>query len=213
MSAHSLLVTAARGLLPLVEQELRVLGAKTVRPTPAGLRVRAPLEFAYRVCMWSRCASRVVAHVHDAAIDGSDALYEAARAVAWEDHLGPDDTLAVDVVLHGDVVTHSRYAAQRIKDGVVDRMRELHGRRPSVDLEAPAIRIHADVRGRGCSFGIDLSGEPLHRRGWRRAQGAAPLKETLAAGLLLRADWPARAAAGAPLFDPLCGAGTIAIEA
>jgi len=213
VTALSLLVTASRGLLPLVEAELAALGAKTVRPTPDGLRVRGPLEFAYRVCMWSRCASRVVAHLHDAAIDGPEALYEAARALAWEDHLGPDDTLAVDVVTHGEVVTHSRYAAQRIKDGIVDRMRERFGRRPSVDLAAPTVRIRAHVRGRGCSFGIDLAGEPLHRRGWRHAQGTAPLKETLAAGLLLRADWPARAAAGDPLVDPMCGAGTIAIEA
>jgi 23S rRNA (guanine2445-N2)-methyltransferase / 23S rRNA (guanine2069-N7)-methyltransferase len=210
---HSLLVTAARGLVPLVEAELLALGAKTVRPTPAGLRVRGPLEFAYRVCMWSRCASRVIVHLQDAAIDGPEALYVAARAIAWEDHLGPDDTLAVDAVVHGDVVTHSRYAAQRIKDGVVDRMRDLFGRRPSVDLEAPSVRIHADVRGRGVDFGIDLSGQPLHRRAWRHAQGIAPLKETLAAGLLLRADWPARVVADEPLLDPLCGAGTIAIEA
>ncbi len=213
VTIHSLLVTASRGLVPFVEAELVALGAKAVRPTPAGLRVRGPLEFAYRVCMWSRCASRVIAHVHDAAIDGPEALYEAACAIAWEDHLGPDDTLAVDAVVHGEVITHSRYAAQRIKDGVVDRMRERFGRRPSVDLEAPTVRIHADVRGRGVDFGIDLSGEPLHRRGWRHAQGVAPLKETLAAGLLAAADWSARAAAEEPLFDPLCGAGTIAIEA
>lgn len=212
MTSHSFFVTASRGVVGLLEAELYALGAKVVRPAPAGLRVRGPLSFGYRICLWSRCASRVILHLQDLTIDGVDDLHRAALALPWEDHVAPDGTLAVDVIAQGEVVTHSRYAAQRIKDGIVDRMRERFATRPSVDLEAPDLRISAYVRGRGCSLGIDLSGTPLHRRGWRPEQGPAPLKETLAAALLLHGGWPERAAAGEVLLDPLCGVGTIAIE-
>lgn len=210
---HSFFVTAARGLVPLVADELQQLGARVVRPEPGGVRVRGPLSFGYRICLWSRCASRVILHLHDAAIGSVDDLYQAAYALAWEDHLAPEGTLCVDVVARGEVITHSQFAAQRVKDAVVDRMRARFGQRPSVDLHAPDVRIAVYVRGRGCSIGIDLSGESLHRRHWRGDHGPAPIKENLAAALLLRADWPARASAGEPLVDPVCGAGTIAIEA
>lgn len=212
-TVHSFYVTATRGLVGLVEDELRELGARVARPEPAGVRVRGPLHFGYRVCLWSRCASRVILHLQDFAIDGVDDLYAAAHGFAWEEHVAPTGTIAVDVTAAGEVVTHSHYAAQRIKDGVVDRMRERFGERPSVDLDAPDLRIVAYVRGRGCSLGIDLAGTSLHRRHWRTERGAAPLKETLAAGMLLRGGWPQRAARGEPLFDPLCGAGTLVIEA
>lgn len=212
MTTHSLFVTGSRGLVPLLEQELIALGAKVARPAPAGLRVRGPLSFAYRICLWSRTASRVILHLQDAAIDKVDDLQHIAFDLPWEDHLAPDGTLVVDVVAQGEVVTHSRYAAQLVKDGVCDRMRNRFGTRPSVDPETPDVRISVYVRGRGCSIGIDLSGAPLHRRGWRPEQGPAPLKESLAAALLLHGDWPARAAADELLLDPLCGVGTIAIE-
>ncbi len=213
MSTHSYYVTATRGLVGMVEAELYELGARVVRPEPAGLRVRGPLHFGYRVCLWSRCASRVILHLHDFAIEGTDDLYAAALEFPWEEHVAPAGTICVDVTAQGEVVTHSRFAAQRIKDGVVDRMRERFGTRPSVDLESPDLRIVAYVRGRGCSLGIDLSGTSLHRRHWRTEQGGAPLKETLAAGMLHRGQWATRAAQGEPLLDPVCGAGTLVIEA
>ncbi len=213
MTVHSYYVTATRGLVGLVEDELHELGARVVRAEPAGLRVRGPLHFGYRVCLWSRCASRVVLHLHDYAVDSTTHLYEGARAFPWEDHVAPTGTIAVDVTAQGEVITHSRYAAQRIKDAIADRMRERFGERPSVDLDAPDLRVVAYVRGRGCSLGIDLSGSSLHRRHWRTDRGGAPLKETLAAALLRRGGWAERAARGEPLVDPMCGAGTIVIEA
>lgn len=212
VTVHSYFVTAARGLVGFVDTELQELGARVTRREPAGVRVRGPLHFGYRVCLWSRCASRVVMHLQDVAIDGPDDLYKAAREFPWEDHLDPEGTMAVDVNASGEIITHSHFAALRIKDGVVDRMREKFSTRPSIDVETPDLRIVAYVRGRGCSFGIDLSGGSLHRRGWRADQGAAPIKETLAAAMLIRGGWPARAAAGEPLLDPVCGAGTLLIE-
>jgi 23S rRNA (guanine2445-N2)-methyltransferase / 23S rRNA (guanine2069-N7)-methyltransferase len=213
LNTHSYYVTATRGLVGLVDDELRQLGARVTRVEPAGVRVRGPLHFGYRVCLWSRCASRVILHLHDFKVEKTDDLYDAALAFPWEDHVAPAGTIAVDVTAQGEVVTHSRFAAQRIKDGVVDRMRDRFGTRPSVDLEEPDLRIVAYVRGRGCSLGIDLSGTSLHRRGWRGEQGGAPLKETLAAGMLIRGQWAERAARGEPLLDPVCGAGTLLIEA
>ncbi|MBX7077709.1 MAG: bifunctional 23S rRNA (guanine(2069)-N(7))-methyltransferase RlmK/23S rRNA (guanine(2445)-N(2))-methyltransferase RlmL [Nannocystaceae bacterium] len=212
-TAHSFFVTAARGLVPLLADELVALGARVVRPAPGGVRVRGPLSFGYRICLWSRTASRVILHLADFPIDGTDALYAGVHALAWEDHVAPTGTIAVDVVASGEVITHSQFAARRVKDAVVDRLRARFGERPSVDLQQPDVRISVYVRGRGCSVGIDLAGESLHRRHWRGDHGPAPLKETLAAGLLLRAGWPARVAQGQPLLDPLCGAGTLPIEA
>jgi hypothetical protein len=208
---HSFFVTAARGLVPLLADELVALGARVVRPAPGGVRVRGPLSFGYRLCLWSRTASRVILHLADFPVDGTDALYAGVHELAWEDHVAPSGTIAVDVVASGEVITHSQFAARRVKDAVVDRLRARFGERPSVDLQQPDVRISVYVRGRGCSVGIDLAGESLHRRHWRGDHGPAPLKETLAAGLLLRGGWPARAAQrlrGAIARAPFMVAGT-----
>lgn len=212
-STFSYFVTAARGVSPVLEAELRELGCKTVRTEPGGCRVRGPLELGYRIALWSRVASRVLLHLADYGARDPEALYQGARDVAWEDHLSPDGTLAVDFVGGGEAVDDSRFGAQRIKDAIVDRLREVHGRRPSVARDDPDVRINAFVRGAGVSLAIDLAGDALHRRGWREDAGEAPLRETVAASLLLRAGWPALAREGASLVDPLAGAGTIMLEA
>ncbi|MCA9704247.1 MAG: bifunctional 23S rRNA (guanine(2069)-N(7))-methyltransferase RlmK/23S rRNA (guanine(2445)-N(2))-methyltransferase RlmL [Myxococcales bacterium] len=213
MAASSFFVTAPRGLTPLLADELRELGARVVRADAGGCRVRGPLSFGYRLCMWSRLANRVLLHVADLAVADADALYEGVRALPWEDHLSADATLAVDYVAVRAAVDHERFGMQRVKDAIVDRFRDRQGRRPSVDPRRPDVRINVFARGGGCSVSIDLSGESLHRRGWRRAQGAAPLKENLAAGLLRWAGWPQIATDGGAFVDPMAGAGTLAIEA
>jgi 23S rRNA (guanine2445-N2)-methyltransferase / 23S rRNA (guanine2069-N7)-methyltransferase len=213
MTTHSFFVTAPRGLVDVLADELRELGARVVRTEPGGCRVRGPLSFGYRVCLWSRVANRVLLHVADLSVRDENALYEGVRALPWEDHLGPDGTLAVDYVAVRAAVEHTRYGMQRVKDAIVDRFRERAGRRPSVDPVRPDLRINAFARGAGCSVAIDLSGDSLHRRGYRREHGAAPLKENLAAGLLLWGQWPRIAAEGGAFVDPMAGAGTLAIEA
>lgn len=213
MTIHSFFVTAPRGLVDVLADELRELGARVVRTDPGGCRVRGPLSFGYRICLWSRVANRVLLHVADLPVDGADALYEGVRGLPWEEHLSPDDTLAVDYVGVRAAVEHARFGMQRVKDAVVDRFRERTGRRPSVEPRRPDVRINAFARGAGCSVAIDLSGESLHRRGYRREHGAAPLKENLAAGLLRWGGWPELAAAGAAFVDPMAGAGTLAVEA
>jgi 23S rRNA (guanine2445-N2)-methyltransferase / 23S rRNA (guanine2069-N7)-methyltransferase len=213
MSVHSFFVTAPRGLVDVLADELRELGARVVRTEPGGCRVRGPLSFGYRICLWSRVANRVLLHLADLPVADADGLYAGVKALPWEDHMDPDGTLAVDYVSVRAAVEHSRFGMQRVKDAIVDRFRERVGRRPSVDPRAPDLRINAFARGAGCSVALDLSGESLHRRGYRREHGAAPLKENLAAGLLRWGGWPQIAATGGAFIDPMAGAGTLAIEA
>ena len=141
------------------------------------------------------------------------ALYAGVHDLPWEQHLGADGTLAVDFTGTSEQITHTLFGAQKVKDAVVDRFRERDGRRPSVDLRNPDLRINVHLAGAEARVSLDLSGESLHKRGYRDESVEAPLKENLAAAVLIRAGWPAIAAAGGPLLDPMCGSGTIAIEA
>jgi 23S rRNA (guanine2445-N2)-methyltransferase / 23S rRNA (guanine2069-N7)-methyltransferase len=145
-----------------------------------------------------------------------EALYEGARSVDWSLHLSGDGTLAVDCTSRRSAITHTQFAALKTKDAVVDQFRERTGSRPSVDTVAPSVRINLHIDRDRATLAIDLSGDSLHRRGYRGAQGAAPLKENLAAALLLRAGWASIAGdATEPvgLVDPMCGSGTLCIEA
>ena len=212
-----LFATAPKGMEGLLADELRELGAGGVAETRAGVAFEGALELAYRVCLWSRVANRVLLPLTMFAVADPDDLYAGALAVDWSAHLSVQGTLAVDVTLAGGQkeLRHSRYAAQRVKDAIVDQFRERTGVRPSVDTLFPDLRVNVHTQRGEATVSIDLSGESLHRRGYRRegTQVEAPLKENLAAAILLRAGWPAIAAAGGRLVDPLCGSGTLPIEA
>ncbi len=205
--------TAPRGVEPVLEQELAELGAVTPLQRKGGVAFAGELAMGYRACLWSRSASRVLLILTRAPAESAEMLYAAASALPWEAHLSPEATLAVDFVGTSPAIANSRFGAQKVKDAVVDRLRERTGRRPSVDLERPDLRIHVRLAGAQAQIAIDLSGEALHRRGYRDQGLAAPLKENLAAALLLKAGWPALARTGASLLDPMCGSGTFAIEA
>lgn len=197
----------------LLKAELEALGGRGVKQEPGGCRVRGPLAFGYKICLWSRVASRVLLLLRDEVVENEDGLYTAVREIAWEEHVRPDGSIAVEFVGDGAGISHTRYGAQRVKDAIVDRFRDRTGVRPSVDRETPDVRAYVHVRGRGCSIGLDLSGQSLHRRGYRTAVGEAPIKENLAAALLMYGGWPGFAAEGHRFVDPMCGAGTIVIEA
>ncbi|MDX1626574.1 MAG: bifunctional 23S rRNA (guanine(2069)-N(7))-methyltransferase RlmK/23S rRNA (guanine(2445)-N(2))-methyltransferase RlmL, partial [Wenzhouxiangellaceae bacterium] len=143
----------------------------------------------------------------------AEALYAGAGSVDWSEHLDPGRTLAVDFSGIRPAVAHGRYAEQRVKDAVVDQFRERTGERPSVDTRDPDVRINVHMNGEHVQVALDLSGDSLHKRGVREAGTPAPLKENLAAAMLLRADWPEVAAAGGGFVDPMCGSGTLLIEA
>lgn len=205
--------TCPKGLEYLLVDELKALGAADVHEALAGVHFRGELETGYRACLWSRLASRVLLPIAEFAAADSDALYAGALAIDWSRHLDVEASFAVDAVGATRGITHSQYAALRVKDAVVDQFREQSGKRPNVDTERPALRIHLLLRRERASVSIDLSGAPLHQRGYRQGQGVAPLKENLAAAMLLRAGWPAVYAVGGGLVDPLCGSGTLLIEA
>jgi putative N6-adenine-specific DNA methylase len=205
----SLFATAARGTEALLVDELTELGAKQVRQDRGGVRFLANLREALRICLWTRIAMRVLYPLGEYTAEGADGLYEAAHTVAWEQHLGPDTTFAIDATLRDAVHSHSGFVAQKIKDGLVDRLRERWGRRPNVDARHPQVRVVAHLVRSQLSLSMDLCGEPLHRRGYRVMTTQAPLKETLAAALLRAADYHGEE----PLFDPMCGSGTLLLEA
>ncbi|KAB7765275.1 bifunctional 23S rRNA (guanine(2069)-N(7))-methyltransferase RlmK/23S rRNA (guanine(2445)-N(2))-methyltransferase RlmL [Xanthomonas maliensis] len=204
--------SCAKGLEYLLADELLALGARTATATIAGVNVEGDLVHAQRAVLWSRLASRVVWPLSEFDCPDEDALYAGVAALPWAEHLASGQTLAVDAHVSGTVITHARYAAQRIKDAVVDSMRQHGLERPSVDLERPDLRLNLSLRKGRATLSVDLGGGPLHRRGWRMAQNEAPLKENLAAAVLLRAGWPRAYADGGGLLDPMCGSGTLLIE-
>jgi 23S rRNA (guanine2069-N7)-methyltransferase / 23S rRNA (guanine2445-N2)-methyltransferase len=208
-----------RGVDDLAVEELRALGATDVRPTSGGVAFAGDLAVAYRALLWSRLASRLLLPLWRVDAHSSQAFYDAVRALPWEGELRRGATFAVDAHARGDRAVHTHFVALRTKDAVVDRLRDRWGERPDVDLDDPELRLHVLLEGgqsgrdATAQLSLDLSGEPLHRRGYRGASGPAPLKENVAAALLLRAGWPAIAAAGGGFVDPMCGAGTLLVEA
>jgi 23S rRNA (guanine2445-N2)-methyltransferase / 23S rRNA (guanine2069-N7)-methyltransferase len=206
--------TAPKGLEGLLADEIRALGAADAHERRAGCAFTGDLALAYRVCLWSRVASRVLLPLVRFPAADPDQLYEGVRSVPWGEHLDPEDTLAVDVAIRGSSTVHTHYAALRTKDAVVDQFRERLGVRPSVDVHRPSVRLNVLFDREEATLSVDLSGESLHRRAYRREgeQVEAPMKENLAAAVLLRSGWPDIAAAGGALLDPMCGSGTLLIE-
>jgi len=204
--------SCGKGLEYLLADELVALGCSRATAAIAGANADGELVDAQRAVLWSRLASRVLWPIADFACADEHALYAGVAAIDWTAHLDPSHTIAVDAHVSGDALTHARYAAQRVKDAIVDTLRAKTGVRPDVDVESPDVRINLVVRKGQATLSIDLGGGSLHRRGWRRAQGEAPLKENLAAGVLLRGGWPLAYAEGGDLLDPMCGSGTLLIE-
>lgn len=213
MTEQTFFATAPAGVEPLLAAELAELGAAAVQAVRSGITFQGTLELAYRACLWSRTASRVLLPLAEFPAADAEALYAGIHDLPWEDHLAPDGTLSIEFSGSGPGIDHSHYGAQRVKDAIVDRFRARCGQRPGVDPRQPDVRIHARWRNGQATISLDLSGDSLHRRGYREATVTAPLKETLAAALLLKAGWSTIAAAGGPLIDPLCGSGTLVIEA
>jgi len=204
------------GVESMLAGELRGLGAGEVRQVRAGVAFTGSLETAYRVCLWSRLAGHVLLTLASSPAADADALYATAQGVDWGEHLDVDGTLAVDFSGLSETIRDTRFGAVRVKDAIVDQFRErCRGRRPSVDARAPDLLVNAHLARGRVTISLDLGGESLHRRGYRtdKTQVEAPLKENLAAAVLYFAAWPQEAAAGGSFFDPLCGSGTLPIEA
>ncbi len=208
--------TCPRNTEGLLVDELQALGADEVTETRAGVAFSGPLVTAYRVCLWSRVASKVLLQLASFPVGDADQLYETVGGIAWQNHLGRRGTLAVEVtsaISRGPLAQmNTHFAEQRVKDAIVDQFRAKTGVRPSVDLVRPDVRINVHLEPEQAIVSLDLSGDALHRRGYRLEGGAAPLKENLAAAVLIRAGWPEIARNGGALVDPMCGSGTFLVE-
>lgn len=205
--------TVPKGLAQVLANELRELGASDVQVRAAGVGFSGSLETAYRACLWSRIASRVLTPLVKWSAADPEELYNEARQFDWTAHMSLESSFAIDCTQQRGAITHTQYAALKVKDAIVDNFREQFGDRPNVDTTQPDVRFHLHLKGRQAELSFDLAGESLHRRSYRRRGHSAPLKENLAAGLLHMAGWPALCKQKAGLIDPLCGTGTFLIEA
>lgn len=207
--------TCTRGMEKVLGDELRQAGVHGVRPLSAGVTFHGTVEDAYTALMWSRVASRILLNVARIDAQNSDALYEGVKSIAWEDHIDPNSTIAIDARGTNERLKDTRFVALRAKDAVCDRMREVCGQRPNIDTHNPDVRINIGLRNQKATVSIDLGGGSIEHRGYESAgkPAGAPIRENLAAGMLLLAGWDRRAAAGQTLLNPYCGPGTLAIEA
>lgn len=208
-SRETYFATCAPGLEPVLHAELADLRFAKLERQVGGVRFEGGLEDAWRANLWARTAVRVLLRLARFEAASTDALYAGALAVDWGRFLRPDGTFRVDAQSNASALDHTLFVEQRVKDAVADSFRSIHGSRPSVDLEDPHLSIHVHLFRDRCTLSVDTSGDSLHKRGWRRFQGRAPLAETLAAGIVLLSGWDRRS----PFLDPFCGSGTILIEA
>jgi putative N6-adenine-specific DNA methylase len=205
-----LFATTAAGLEPVLARELRALGAREIEPVLRGVAFRGDRRLLYRANLWLRTAHRLLLPIAEFPAGDRAQLYEGVHALDWSEHLTLDRTLAVDAVSHRSKLDHTQFVSRVVKDAVVDWFRERTGRRPSVDARDPDVALNARLSGDHCTLSVDASGPRMHRRGYRPSFGVqAPLKETLAAGVLLLGGYDGTG----PLVDPFCGSGTLLVEA
>lgn len=210
---YPLFVSCPKGLEYLLEAELIGLGLNVTRVTPQGVYGDANLETVYHLCLWSRLANRVQLILLNGQAHHEQAIYKLCQQFAWQTVFTADKTFAVSFHGASPQIRNAMYGAQLVKDAIVDHFRQLQQTRPSVDRNQPQILFHAYLKQDTLTVSFDLAGYSLHQRGYRTQAGRAPLKENLAAAMLIRAQWPKLAEAGFALHDPFCGSGTLVIEA
>ena len=209
---YSLFATCPKYLEELLQQELQQLGAQQCKLSVAGVYFAADLKTVYEICMWSRLANRILLQLQSAKVESKEDIYACCAALDWSAHMARDATFAVDFNGTSNTIRNSHFGALLVKDAIVDHF-SASGERPNIDLQQPAVRINARLAKGSLHIALDMSGDSLHKRGYREFGGQAPLKENLAAALLLRANWPALEQQGAALIDPMCGSATLLIEA
>ncbi len=203
------IVTVSKGLEDVVSHELKAMGLAVLDVSPGIVAFKGKKEDAWRANLWLRAGRRVLLPIGSFMAGSAETLYEGARNLPWPDVLSLDRTFAVEATVKDSPFNHSGFVALKVKDAVADAFRKRSGRRPDVDRRDPDVGIVVHVAGRTCTVSLDLSGGPLHKRGYRVKSVSAPLNETLAAGMLLTAGFDGRR----PFADPFCGSGTILIEA
>ena len=207
------IATAPVGAASVLAEELAQFGASDIRERSHDVKFQGTLETGYRACLWSRTATRVLLHVGSVDATTSKNLFDAVKRMDWREHFAPGATLACDCSGGNESIRHTIYGSQLLKDAVCDSLRDATGERPNIKPERPDVLLHLHVEGATALVSVDFSGESLHRRGYRGDGGRAPLKENVAAAVLLRAGWPSVNESGGMLVDPLCGSGTFLTEA
>ena len=203
------LATTLFGLEELLAEELRSLGAESVIPHNRAVGFQGDNAMFYRANYHLRLALRVLKQLDSFKVQKENDIYRSIRGIPWENYLDADKMLAVDTVLATDRFKHAVYISQLAKDAIVDRMRDRTGKRPSVDLRDPDLRIRLHLNQTACNISLDGSGESLHKRGYRVQPYKAPLNEVLAAGMIKISGWNP----SIPFINPMCGSGTLCIEA
>lgn len=213
MPTYQLFATTPKAMETILTDELQALGIKNIKATLAGVAFQGDLETAYRACLWSRTANRILLVLDSFEVKTQDDLYKGVQKINWFEHINPDDSFAVSFsAKNSAAINNTHFGALKVKDAIVDQMRAKFQKRPSIDTEQPNIRINVYLNGETAQLGLDLSGESLHRRGYRDVSIKAPMKENLAAAMLLRSGWPQIAGQQGSLLDPMCGSGTLLLE-
>lgn len=213
MPDYQLFATTPKAMETILAEELQNLGIKHVKPTLAGVAFEGDLETAYRACLWSRTANRILLVLSSFDVKTQDDLYYGVKRINWFEHLQPEGSFAVSFsAKNSPVINNTHFGALKVKDAIVDQMRAKFQKRPSINTEQPDIRINVYLHGTTAQLSLDLSGESLHRRGYRDINIKAPIKENLAAAMLLRSGWPEIARKNGSLIDPMCGSGTLLLE-
>ena len=197
------------GFEEILAKELLQLGAQQIKPGNRMVSFVGDLGFLYKANLCLRTALKILKPIHTARVQDEDALYQLFYDFPWEDFLDVDSKFVINSVVHGTLFTHSQFASQKAKDGLVDQFRDRYNERPSVDLNRPDLRINLHIQEDFCTVSLDSSGASLHHRGYRTATNIAPLNEVLAAGLIQLSGWKGNT----DFLDPMCGSGTIVIEA
>ncbi len=197
------------GLEPVLAEELRALGASEIRPLKRAVSFVGDTSLLYRANYELRTALRILVPIHSFSAYNERDLYEAVREINWAVYMGVGDTLAVDAIAQGEVFRHSQYVGLLTKDAIVDQFRDRYNRRPNVSTTGPTLRINVHVQGNHADISLDASGDSLHRRNYRRDTVEAPLNEVLAAGMVMLSGWNGQGS----FVDPMCGSGTLPIEA
>lgn len=206
---RTIIIKTLQGLEHILAAELAALGATDIMPLKRAVSCTGDQRLLYRANYELRTAMRVLVPLRTFKASNEKAYYQAVRETDWSKYMDVSDTLAVEAMVAGDYFKHSQYAALLTKDAIVDQFRDRYDRRPSVNLDAPTLRIHTRINGSECTLLLDSSGDSLHKRGYRRDVAEAPLSEVLAAGMILLTEWDGNST----FVDPMCGSGTLPIEA
>ncbi len=211
-----LFITGHKGFETLLFHEIRAIlrdQEAGITKRYGGVEVLGGIECVYRICLYSRLSNRVFCELRQFKVEDDEQLYQAIHELDWSEHLSPNHSFAVSATLSRSNMDHTHYASLKVKDAIVDQFRERVNTRPSVEKQHPDIHIHINIHHNQASLSLDLSGESLHRRGYRSQHSGAPLKEHLAASMLAYAGWTRESAKTHRFIDPMCGSGTFAIEA